>query len=106
MGDIGFQRCPFLFRRFQPFLGRRSQDAHLDGIEQIGDTFGTNKVTEEVIQSWVTLHVDLRPGAITERLKLRRPIYEKTAAYGHFGREDFPWEQLDETLLAELKKLL
>ena len=70
------------------------------------DTFGTNKVPEEVIQSWVMLHIDLRPGAIIERLKLRRPIYEKTAAYGHFGREEFPWEQLDETLLAELKKLL
>jgi len=70
------------------------------------DTFGTGKIPEEVIQSWVMVHIDLRPGAIIERLKLRRPIYEKTAAYGHFGREEFPWEKLDETLLAELKKLL
>ena len=70
------------------------------------DTFGTSKVPEDVIQSWVMLHIDLRPGAIIETLNLRRPIYEKTAAYGHFGREEFPWEQLDDSLIHSLKKLL
>ncbi len=70
------------------------------------ETFGTNKVPEEVIQSWVMLHVDLRPGAIIETLQLCRPIYGKTAAYGHFGRNEFPWEQLNDKLLSDLKELL
>ena len=70
------------------------------------DTFTTSQVPENVIQSWVMLHMDLRPGAIIDKLKLRRPIYEKTAAYGHFGRNEFPWEQLDENLLSELRELL
>ena len=70
------------------------------------DTFGTNKVPEEVIRSWVMLHIDLRPGAIIETLNLRRPIYEKTAAYGHFGREEFPWERLDEGLVSLLRALM
>ena len=70
------------------------------------DTFTTSQVPEDVIQSWVMLHMDLRPGAIIDKLKLRRPIYEKTAAYGHFGRNEYPWEQLDENLLSELRELL
>ena len=70
------------------------------------DTFGTSKIPEDVIQSWVMLHIDLRPGAIIETLNLRRPIYEKTDPYGHFGREEFPWEKLDESLIYMLKKLL
>ena len=69
------------------------------------DTFGTNKIPEEVIQSWVILHMDLRPGAIIETLQLRRPIYEKTAAYGHFGREEFPWERLNGDLVRQLRSL-
>ena len=70
------------------------------------DTFGTNKSPEEVLQSGVMLHVDLRPGAIIETLQLRRPIYRKTAAYGHFGREEFPWEQLNDRMLHQLHALL
>ena len=70
------------------------------------DTFGTGRVPDEVLQSWVMLHVDLRPGAIINTLKLRRPIYERTAAYGHFGREEFPWERLNDSLIHSLKKLL
>lgn len=70
------------------------------------DTFGTGKVPEEVIQSWMMLHIDLRPGAIIETLNLRRPIYEKTASYGHFGREEFPWERLDDSLISKLQNLL
>ena len=69
------------------------------------DTFGTNKIPEDVIQSWVLLHIDLRPGAIIETLNLRRPIYEKTASYGHFGREEFPWEKLNEGLISQLQAL-
>ena len=70
------------------------------------DTFGTNKIPEDVIQSWVMLNIDLRPGAIIETLNLRRPIYEKTASYGHFGREDFPWEKLNDDLVRRLKALI
>ena len=57
------------------------------------ETFGTNKVDEALIEQAVNATFDLRPGAIIRDLGLRRPIYRKTAAYGHFGREGFPWEQ-------------
>jgi S-adenosylmethionine synthetase len=61
------------------------------------ECFGTNKVAEEVIQKLINEHFDLRPGAIIRDLRLRRPIYRATAAYGHFGRDDIeaPWEQTD-----------
>lgn len=61
------------------------------------DTFDTSTVDEEVITKAVESVFDLRPGAIIRGLKLRRPIYEKTAAYGHFGRKDpeFTWERTD-----------
>jgi S-adenosylmethionine synthetase len=58
------------------------------------DTFGTNHVDEAQIERAVSEVFDLRPGAIIDELDLRRPIYRKTAAYGHFGRElpEFTWE--------------
>lgn len=61
------------------------------------ETFGTNHVPEEDIAAAVDKVFDLRPGAIIDALKLRRPIYRKTAAYGHFGRElpEFSWEATD-----------
>ena len=61
------------------------------------ETFGTNKVAEELIVKLVNEHFDLRPGAIIRDLDLRRPIYRQTAAYGHFGRTDveLPWERTD-----------
>ena len=61
------------------------------------DTFGTAHVAEDKIVEAVEKTFDLRPGAIIRDLDLRRPIYEKTAAYGHFGREDadFTWENTD-----------
>ncbi len=60
-------------------------------------TFGTNKVPEERIQDLILEHFDLTPKGMIEHLKLRRPIYAKTSAYGHFGRNDpdFTWEQTD-----------
>ena len=69
------------------------------------DTFGTNKVPEEKIAEAVKEVFDLRPKAIIESLKLKRPIYELTASYGHFGRElpEFTWESKDKA--DELKKL-
>lgn len=61
------------------------------------DTFGTNHVPTEQIEDAITEVFDLRPGAIIDALKLRRPIYRKTSAYGHFGRElpEFTWEATD-----------
>ncbi len=61
------------------------------------ETFGTEKVAPELIAELVDKHFDLRPGAFREYLKLHRPIYQKTAAYGHFGRNDpdFTWEATD-----------
>jgi len=58
------------------------------------DTYGTEKVRMEVINKKIEDNLDLRPGLIRKELKLRRPIYSKTAAYGHFGRSDpdFTWE--------------
>ncbi len=70
------------------------------------DTFGTGKLDDEKIAEIVEKHFDFRPAAIIRDLDLRRPIYRKTAAYGHFGRTDvdLPWEHLDkvEELKAEL----
>ncbi|MEK6751460.1 MAG: methionine adenosyltransferase [Chloroflexota bacterium] len=68
------------------------------------ETFGTAKITDEKISALVNEYFDLRPGAIIRDLDLRRPIYRKTAAYGHFGRDDieFPWEKTDKA--AALRK--
>jgi S-adenosylmethionine synthetase len=59
------------------------------------DTFGTGKVSDDRLTALVRKHFDLTPKGIIETLKLRRPIYQKTAAYGHFGRSDFSWEKTD-----------
>jgi S-adenosylmethionine synthetase len=61
------------------------------------ETFGTGKIAEDRIAALINEFFDLRPGAIIRDLDLRRPIYRKTAAYGHFGRDDvqFPWEATD-----------
>jgi len=61
------------------------------------ETFGTERIGRGQISKLVDEHFDLRPGAFREELKLHRPIYQKTAAYGHFGRddEDFTWERTD-----------
>ncbi len=61
------------------------------------ETFGTERISRAKIAALVAEHFDLRPGSFREELKLHRPIYQKTAAYGHFGREDhdFTWERTD-----------
>jgi S-adenosylmethionine synthetase len=61
------------------------------------ETFGTEKIGRGKILALIDEHFDLRPGAFREALKLHRPIYQQTAAYGHFGREDedFTWERTD-----------
>ena len=70
------------------------------------ETFGTGSVAEEKIVEIINKVFDLRPAAIIDALDLRKPIYKKTAAYGHFGRTDvdFSWEHLDK--VAEIKKYL
>jgi len=61
------------------------------------NTFGTGKVSDEIIHKLIKDNFDLRPGAIIRTLQLRRPIYRPVAAYGHFGRNDInvPWEKTD-----------
>lgn len=59
------------------------------------DTYGTGTVSDEALAVLVAAHFDARPQAIIAELDLRRPIYAQTAAYGHFGRDGFPWEATD-----------
>ncbi len=66
------------------------------------DSFGTSVVSEEKLEAAVKKVFDFRPGKIIEHLKLMRPIYRVTASYGHFGRNQFPWEKVDK--VKELKK--
>lgn len=69
------------------------------------DTFGTGKVDNEVLVDAVREHFDLRPYGLIKMLDLIQPIYRQTAAYGHFGREQFPWERTDKAeLLASYLK--
>jgi len=65
------------------------------------ETFGTEKIPVQEIEALIKKHFDLRPAAIIRDLDLRRPIFKKTAAYGHFGREDedFTWEKTDKAAI-------
>lgn len=68
------------------------------------ETFGTSRHDEDTLIALVRRHFDLRPYGLIKMLDLERPIYRATAAYGHFGRDEFPWEQTDkvEALLADI----
>ena len=70
------------------------------------DTYGTGVISDDKLAGIVDEVFDLRPASIIDYLNLRRPIYEQTAAYGHFGRSDLdlPWERLDKVDV--LKKYL
>ena len=59
------------------------------------ETFGTENVDPLKIENSIQEIFDLRPAAIIKDLDLRKPIYKSTAAYGHFGRDEFPWEQIN-----------
>ena len=59
------------------------------------NTYGTGRISDEKLAQIIRENFDLRPAAIIEKLGLRKPIYKRTAAYGHFGREEFPWERTD-----------
>ena len=65
------------------------------------ETFGTGRVSDEVIHRLINKHFDLRPAAIIQTLDLRHPIYRATASYGHFGRNEpgFTWEKTDKAAL-------
>ncbi len=65
------------------------------------ETFGTGRVADDLIESLVRRHFDMRPAAIIRDFNLRRPIYKQVAAYGHFGRDDLdvPWERTDKAEL-------
>jgi S-adenosylmethionine synthetase len=70
-------------------------------VSVMADTFGTSTVSEQHIEDAVRKTFDLTPAGIIKTLDLRRPLYQKTASYGHFGRAEFPWEKTDKA--AELK---
>ncbi|WP_339898397.1 methionine adenosyltransferase [Paraglaciecola polaris] len=59
------------------------------------ETFGTGKISDEALTALVRDHFELRPYGLIKMLDLERPIYQATAAYGHFGRDEFPWEKTD-----------
>ena len=75
-------------------------DLKVTGYVTADRVFGTGKLSDVELSALVRHCFDLRPAAIIERLNLRRPIYQPTAAYGHFGRSDLdlPWEQIDSKL--------
>lgn len=70
------------------------------------ETFGTGRLPDDVLCDWVRNCFDLRPGAIIQYLKLDSPIFAETTNYGHFGRNGFPWEQVNETAMDALKMRL
>jgi S-adenosylmethionine synthetase len=59
------------------------------------ETFGTGVIGDDALTRLVREHFDLRPYGLIKMLDLERPIYQPSAAYGHFGREEFPWEKTD-----------
>ena len=71
------------------------------------ETFGTGKVSEEILVDLVKKHFDLRPGAIIRDLDLKKPVFRNTAAYGHFGRTDFDfaWERTDKAEILKKEAL-
>jgi S-adenosylmethionine synthetase len=75
------------------------QVAYAIGVAQpVGvhvNTFGTGKVSDEALEKYILANFDMRPKALIDTLGLLAPIYKPTAAYGHFGRSEFPWEKTD-----------
>lgn len=67
------------------------------------DTFGTGRLPDDVLCDWACKCFDLRPGAIIQYLKLDRPVFARTTNYGHFGRDGFPWEWINQTAAEILK---
>jgi S-adenosylmethionine synthetase len=72
-------------------------------VSVLVNTHGTSTIPANIMSDYIRKNIDLTPKGIVERLNLRRPIYRASAAYGHFGRNEFPWEHLD--LVEALKKI-
>jgi len=71
------------------------------------NTFGTGKIDEEKLAELVYKHFPIKPKQIIDAFQLKRPIYRKTTCYGHFGKEELPWEQTDKaTILRKETELL
>jgi S-adenosylmethionine synthetase len=78
----------------------------VDPVSVMVNTYGTGELPDEALSKLVRRVFPLSPHGIIDHLDLRKPVYLKTAAYGHFGRKKFPWEKVDSTeaLLSEAKK--
>ena len=76
-----------------------------DPVSIYVDCFGTNKIPAEQIEKLVRKHFSLKPSDILKTLDLRKPIYRKTASYGHFGRNEFSWEKTDKADLLKKEAL-
>jgi len=74
---------------------------HPEPVSVMVDTFGTGKVSEQKLEELVRKHFKLTPKGIIETLDLLNPIYQNTAAYGHFGRPEFSWEKTDKAAVLE-----
>ncbi len=72
-----------------------------DPVSVMIDTFGTGKISEQDLVELVRKHFDLTPRGIIRDLDLQKPVYQKTAAYGHFGREEFTWEKTSKAAVLE-----
>ena len=72
-------------------------------VSVLVDSFGTSKVSNEQLEVAVREVFDLTPAGIIRELDLKRPIYRATAAYGHFGRNEFPWEQVNKVDVLKAK---
>src|SRR5436309_768602 len=90
-------RSPLSTSATNRFALMRSLSRRSTTIPSAPKNFGTGKVEESILTEMVRANFPLTPKAIIDHLKLRRPIYRKTAAYGHFGRTEdtFTWEALD-----------
>jgi S-adenosylmethionine synthetase len=79
----------------------------VDPVSVMVNSYGTGKLSEEALAKLVRQVFPLSPKGMIDHLNLKQPIYLKTAAYGHFGRPEFTWEQLDmiDELLAKAKRL-
>ena len=67
------------------------------------NTHGTGKISSELIEDRIRKAFDLTPIGIAKALQLKQPVYQQTAAYGHFGKENLPWEKIDNAILKALK---
>ncbi len=70
------------------------------------DTFGTGKLNEEELISWINEYYDLRPAEMIKRFELRKPVFVQTARTGHFGNPSYAWEKIDEKAFSALKELI